>query len=102
MEKDFLIQAPLIVKPSYIHGYGVFADQDFPKNEIIEECHFIANKEAHPEFEDYYFKIDNKPALLFGYGSLYNHSPRPNIQIYLDRKKNLVIVETLKPIKKGE
>lgn len=36
-----LYKGNISVAPSPIHGHGVFADQDFNLNDIIEECPLI-------------------------------------------------------------
>jgi hypothetical protein len=81
-----LVVGALSVRPSGIHGYGVFANQDFAPGDIIEECYALTLKNEF-ELRDYSFKTDNKNSLLLGSGSLYNHANIPNAsyEFYPDR-----------------
>ena len=95
-------------------GRGVVATEDIAKGEIIETCPilFISDKEAelienqHDIIEHYYMLLTafNKHCIMFGYGSLYNHSKEPNADIdyNLQTPQNYLIVESIKDIKAGE
>ena len=88
---------------------GVIADKDIKKNTIIERCPVVLNTiEKRKPLEEtilseYYFDYTNKfDAIVFGYGSLLNHSFKPNCEIYYDYKNKNCIIKTIKNIKKGE
>lgn len=68
-------------------GRGVFARRCFPPGGLIERCPVIGLDEEHWEhldrtaLEAYCFKWGERlerPAVVLGYGSLYNHSFEPN------------------------
>ena len=68
-------------------GRGVFARRAFPPGGLIERCPVIGLDEEHWEhvdrtvLETYCFKWGERlerPAVVLGYGSLYNHSFEPN------------------------
>lgn len=103
MFKDQLVRGSLVVKRSLVHGYGVFADQDFEPNEIIEDCYYIQTTTTDDQFMDYYFYVDEKnSSILLGYGSIYNHSSEPNTYIYRYTDAKLFTIFAKKRIKKGE
>ena len=91
-------------------GRGVFAGKDFKKGELIEVCPvllFTAHDGhmawlAHASVLDrYYFDFDEKhSALAFGYGSLYNHSKRPNAEYSANTETREIVIYALKNIKK--
>lgn len=99
------------VGPSLIPnaGYGVFADKDFKKGDIIERAPYLeVDTPYNNELMHYVFQSHinpNKSLVVFGYGSIYNHSNKPNIlysvnaQLPSDR---LFIYSALKNIKKGD
>lgn len=79
----------IYISKSPIHGYGVFADRDILKDEIIEETPIldlgITKGESTGLMIDYRFNWPQgsggnweKQVLAWGYGSLYNHSEEPN------------------------
>lgn len=100
--KTPLNSSKLIVKPSSIHGYGVFANQDFNPQELIEECYALLIHDKNNELIDYYFKVDQCSALCFGFGSIYNHSSQPNAEHRYIADRSLMLFRAIKPIKKGE
>jgi len=68
-------------------GRGVYARRDIKKNEIIEKCplieapkHDMANlKESILVTYFFYFgKNKERLAVALGFGSIYNHSYKPN------------------------
>lgn len=97
-----LIHHHIIVKPSAIHGYGVFATKDIPKNTIIEECYCIFSDNRDSNFENYYFQNGKKIILPSGFGFLYNHASQPNATHQYDEATNLMTITSKKPIKANE
>ena len=92
----------LAVKKSTIHGFGVFAEKDLRKGEKIEECCFVFSAVEDDIVEDYLFEAGKRFALLFGYGSLYNHSDDANCEYTFDLKRRVATFVAAEPIKKGQ
>ena len=91
-------------------GRGVFALKDFEKGEMIEECPVIllSDKEValceQTILDDYVYawKSDEDGAIALGYGSLYNHSPKPNVEYDLMYKDKTIVYKAIESIKNGE
>lgn len=92
-------------------GRGVFAKDKISKGELIERCPII----VLPDYETsiietsqlvnytYFFgRHNNKPCLVLGYGSLYNHSTQPNAIYKPKLGKQVVDFVAIRNIKKGE
>ncbi|MCE3237502.1 MAG: hypothetical protein K0R24_483 [Gammaproteobacteria bacterium] len=99
-----LIIPDIVVKPSAIHGYGVFANKDFEENEIIEECYSILGTGKDVGLNNYYFRSKNAKSTFIptGFGLLYNHADIPNADYYFDELHSLLIFKSLRPIQKNE
>lgn len=72
-----------------IGGRGVYTKKPFVKGEIIEIAPFICDTTF--SFQDYVFQShlsDYKSVLVLGYGSIYNHSKRPNTKYKLASTEN--------------
>jgi len=87
-------------------GNGVFATQDFAKNEIVEIAPAlpIPPKDIQNNIlKDYVFTYDTSNyGIVFGYGSIYNHNDNPSLNYsYTNNHKNM-IYKTTRPIKSGE
>lgn len=76
------------VKESPGKGLGVFATEKIYTREIIEECHLltlpITKGESTSLLIDYRFNYPqgddwNEQVVALGYGSIYNHSDKPNV-----------------------
>ncbi len=92
-------------------GRGVFAIRDIVKNEIIEICPIL---EVHIEdvfvlqesiMMTYYFSFDDTKDMVtiaLGYGSIYNHSYKPNTTYRKISQDNVMEFRAIKDIKKGE
>lgn len=89
-------------------GRGVFATRDINKGEIIETCPVIYIPKDDPSFlggvfiNYFYFfgKKKDKAFFPLGFGSLYNHSPKPNARYKFT--KNFIEFIAAKNIKKDE
>ena len=99
-----LINQPLIVKKSSIHGYGVFAGKLFEKDETIEECYTILSEKIDKDraLYNYYFGVEGKTAILTGFGFIYNHADLPNATYYYDELKKVTVFKAREPIQKNE
>ena len=91
-------------------GRGVFCARDIEKGELIEMCPLIKIPNKQLEYigktvlYDYYFLLDDKDhstCIALGYGSLYNHSPKPNAEVLMDADAELMYVECLENIQAG-
>lgn len=71
-------------------GFGVFANKNFIKNEIIEIAPYIIlenyNTQPYGILKNYVYSMKNTSnvALSLGFGSLYNCSKTPNINFIID------------------
>jgi len=94
----------IMIKPSNIHGYGVFANKAFENNEVIEECYAILSTGEERELKNYYFKSNNPDKLILptGFGLIYNHADTPNATCYFDEIHSLLIFTSLRLIDKHE
>ena len=104
MLKTSLIRNNLCVKKSPIHGYGVFAGQDFEKDDIIEECYTIFSKNPDICLKNYCFGFGKSDlsALPTGFGVIYNHSSKPNAGYTYDEQYDITIFKAYSPIKKAK
>ena len=97
-----------------IAGYGVFAGKIYRKGQIVETCPFIEIGTEHLQevggkknpLRDYVFTShlkDDHELVVFGNGSLFNHSNEPNVYYYHDETGNrLLYYAANKKIEKGE
>lgn len=99
------------VKPSSVHGYGVFATQDIHVGEVFEECPIldlrIPKGESSSCMIDYRYNWPkttdcDKQVVAWGYGSLYNHSNTPNADWRENFEKQTFEFFAVKYIKKDE
>ena len=94
------------IQYSKIGGKGVFAKKPIKKGSIVEESPFIAiyKDEVVGKLLDYVFDLDDHCyALCFGYGSIYNHSKKYNVQYEINaRIDSSLLFRAKKDIEKGE
>ena len=91
-------------------GRGVFAARDIKEDELIETCQMIVmDRKSVPhldktELGNYYFEWGDDyegGAIALGFGSLYNHSFKPNAYFDQDFSAHVIRVFALTDIKKG-
>jgi SET domain-containing protein len=101
----------LYISKSKNKGRGVFTAQKISSGSIIEYCPIIripakeVDKIHKTELHDYYFlwgEDDEEGAIALGYGSLYNHSYRPNAQYIYDLDENVIEIVAIKDIAAGK
>ncbi len=101
----------LYVASSKIHDRGVFCARLIPEGSIIEICPvlFIPPKDMEmikkTTLFDYYFawgEDDKSGAIALGYGSIYNHSHRPNAKYLVDYEELCIKIYAIKDIEAGE
>ena len=98
------------VKESPIEGRGVFAKKKINKGEVLETSHFTILEQKFPQIDkklqEYVFswpKIwGGKSVVVWGYGSIYNHSKQNNADWETDEKNNLFRFFSVKDIGVGE
>lgn len=100
--KPVLFVNAVTVRPSPIHGYGVFANKRIKKGEIVEECYFLITQGNEEDLMDYYFDVDGDNAILLGYGCIYNHSDDPNTEYDYDAKSRIATITADALIEEGE
>lgn len=95
----------LVVKKSSA-GFGLFADEDIPKDVyIIEYCGpILTNAQANEKGGKYLFKINTRKT-IDGSGRqntarYINHSCKPNCDAVIDGSR--IFIESRRKIKKGE
>lgn len=86
-------------------GRGVFTTSSIEPNQIIEICPVIVipKKELihldKTQLYNYYFvwnEVDG--AIALGYGSIYNHSDKPNASFEVQTANKSLIFKSIKPI----
>lgn len=91
-------------------GRGVFALKSFKAGEIIESCPVInitpsERKRVEKTIFNFYiypWRSTRSGSLVLGYGSLYNHSFKPNADWKQNFKTQSMIYRAVRNIKKGE
>jgi uncharacterized protein len=101
----------IYIAPSVVAGLGVFARVDIKKGEVIEEAPVIVIPDEQladltkTDLLEYYFawgKGFKGAAVVWGYGSLFNHSYTPNAKYNKDIENNLIKFVAIKSIKADE
>ena len=112
MKKLFASDKIYIRKSKILNaGRGVYAKCDIKKDEVIEECpvievskHDMANlTESFLVTYFFYFgKNKERLAVALGFGSIYNHSHKPNARYDIKPMENRIDFIALNDIKKDE
>jgi hypothetical protein len=116
IDKKSQLVSQNIVKKSKLEGggYGVFAGTNYNEGDPVEKCVFLElsnskdSENVRPELDHYVFAshvTPGKEVLVFGNGSLFNHSDTPNLELIYDSKKldkRIVVYRATKDIKKGD
>lgn len=106
------MQYDIEVKKSRKGGRGVFALRNFKKGEVIEKCPILkltVKERNHCEktmlaHYMYPWRTLNDAAIVLGYGSIYNHLPKPesNAKWIRDYTNLVMVYKAVADIKKGE
>jgi SET domain-containing protein len=101
----------IYIAKSPIHGLGVFANKDIPKDEIIEITPLI-DIEVTPDNDSkilYHYRFSyvvngkiTKLVIPLGYGGVYNHSNIPNASWRLNENLDMFEFYSIKDIKEHE
>lgn len=98
-----LQQHGIIVKPSPIHGLGVFAQVRIPAQAIIEECYCLKVPYETTLLRDYLFKLTEAECVIpLGAGAIYNHSSVSNASYEFDYSRTVMVVKARREILPGE
>lgn len=90
-------------------GRGVFASKEIKKGEVIEICPIILlpkndlsnlNGSMLMEYFFYLGKEKNQIAIVLGFGSIYNHSIKPNSKYKIFIKEKIIKFTAIENIKK--
>jgi SET domain-containing protein len=86
-------------------GRGVFATRGFAEGELIETCPTVqlADAEVTGRLGDYVYTSvkDGDVLIVLGYGMLYNHAARPNVEYVQDEPSTMRFV-ALRDVSAGE
>ena len=98
----------LYVRPSPRGGRGVYTSESIAEGSIVELAPVIELSVADralihtTSLHDYYFIWGEGAALALGFGSLYNHSPMPNVDYEMDYAYRQIRFSALRQIQPGE
>ena len=90
---------------------GVYARRDIKKGEIIERCPIIEvpkndtsnlKESVLVTYFFYFGKNKEQVAIALGFGSMYNHSDKPNTTYKIKRKDKIIDFIALDDIKKND
>ncbi len=101
---------PFEVKRVSGKGLALFAIRTIAKGEIIEECPILPltpteRKHSEKTILNHYiypWRSTRSAAVVFGYGSIYNHSFTPNADWKQNFKTSRMVYRALRDIKSGE
>lgn len=92
-----------------LHIRGIIAEENIKKGQIIERCPVIVYTYEEAEIirptliEQYSFAWDDThEGMVLGYGSLYNHSYTPNVEVDFDYPNVEAFYTALCDIRAGE
>jgi SET domain-containing protein len=101
----------LYIAHTPLRGRGVFSARAVTAGDTIELCPVIVLPPAdlplihRSALHDYYFlwgEGRDRAAIALGFGSLYNHSSRPNAEIDMDLEMELIAIRCIRDILPGE
>ncbi len=106
---SLLPPAKQVVAQSPVHGFGVFARAAIAAGETIEECPCLV---LEPGWEKYttvlncylfaWPKEGDGRAMVFGFGSIYNHAAPANVDWRFDVEKRVATFFATRDIVPGE
>lgn len=100
------IHPSLEVRPSTRHGRGVFTRAPIARGTVIERCVALLLTPGTTELFDYRFnwpRNDRRTyAVALGFGSLYNHSDRPNVDWETRDDLDLFVFHALRDLEEDE
>ncbi len=111
--KKILASNKVYIKESKIFnaGRGVYARRDIKKNEIIEKCPIIdipkhdlshLSESFLVTYFFYFGKNKERFLIALGFGSIYNHTYKPNAKYVIKDKEGMINFIALSNIKKDD
>jgi uncharacterized protein len=106
-----MLKPYLIIQQTTTMGKGVFTTERIPKDTVVEFAPVIVMNKQDRVYLDktllhnYIFewgKNNDQCCLALGYVSMYNHSYTSNCEYIMDFEKELMFIQTVRIIKKGE
>jgi hypothetical protein len=99
----------LFVKETKTRGRGVFAGRDFEANECLELCPALVIPASDIEWfvdtaiDGFWYQSDDSDdcLLALGFGSLYNHSYKPNAWFDVHGRERIISFWAARKIRKG-
>lgn len=97
----------LYVGDSELGGRGIFSAHNVNEGDVIEICPLILIPSNQlPSIDntiiyDYYYNWPGKEGyacIALGYGSLYNHSFKPNAEVIFDLDEQTIVIKALENI----
>ncbi|MGC4102731.1 SET domain-containing protein-lysine N-methyltransferase [Ferruginibacter sp.] len=92
-------------------GRGVFTKEKIPKGTVIEISPVIVMEKEDREhldktkLHDYIFewgKERDKVCMALGFIPMYNHSYKSNCDYFMDYEEDVIMIETVRTVEKGE
>lgn len=101
---------PFEVKRTPSKGLGIFAIEDIKSGDLIEKAPILQltpteRKHAAKTILNHYmypWRSTRSASVVFGYGSIYNHSFTPNADWKQDFRSSQMTYRAIKDIQKGE
>jgi uncharacterized protein len=106
-----MLKPYLVIRQTEAMGKGVFTTARIPADTIVEFAPVIVMDKQDRIYLDktllhnYIFewgKNNDQCCLALGYVSMYNHSYTSNCEYIMDFEKQLMFIQTVRTIKKGE
>jgi uncharacterized protein len=106
-----MLKPYLIIEQTTAMGKGVFTTERISKDTVVEFAPVIVMNKQDRVYLDktllhnYIFewgKNNDQCCLALGYVSMYNHSYTSNCEYIMDFEKELMFIQTVRTIKKGE
>ena len=105
-EETHFISDNYVAKSKLLNGgYGVFANRDYKKGDIVEMNVFLEHLDNGSGLHNYVHASHlnkDKSLIVLGNGSIFNHQDDNNIDFYYINGKNFFSYITNKDIKKDE
>jgi SET domain-containing protein len=99
---------PVEMRPSPIHGRGMFATRDIKKDEVIERAPLVVIDRSEDLTSgsllrkyDIAYK-DGKFAVMLGYASIYNHSDDNNVIWDFEPDEDIIYIKSIRDIPKDQ
>jgi hypothetical protein len=99
---------PFSVRPSPVHGRGVFARDPVPAGVVLFRDPVVVLGDSDlaavrgTALGRYWWHWGDGAAVVLGLGSLVNHAPDPNVACRQDRDGGVMIFESLRPLAAGD